>query len=386
VGSIEIESVSKVYGNQVLAVDDLSLSIHDGEFMVLVGPSGCGKTTLLRMIAGLETITEGELSIAGQNVTEVAPSKRDIAMVFQNYALYPHMTVRDNLGFSLKMARRPKAEIKTRVEEVASLLALDGLLERKPKALSGGQRQRVAMGRAMVRQPSAYLMDEPLSNLDAKLRVTLRAELAKLHTRLGVTTVYVTHDQVEAMTLGQRVAIMSRGRLLQCGTPEELFETPASTFVAAFMGSPGMNLLQSTISQGEVTLGTTKIRIPEKFGRMKDGPVTLGVRPGDFEIVGPHVDPEHPRLTAVASGVENLGSERRVYVEIPGRPAVVESTGESSDDEDEPGANLLTDQDHTVIVASVRPSAQVAVGDQVELAIDSSSIHLFGADSGEALR
>jgi multiple sugar transport system ATP-binding protein len=385
VGSIEIESVSKVYGNEVLAVDDLSLSIRDGEFMVLVGPSGCGKTTLLRMIAGLETITEGDLVIAGQNVIGVAPSKRDIAMVFQNYALYPHMTVRDNLGFSLKMARRPKAEIAARVEEVADLLALDGLLERKPKALSGGQRQRVAMGRAMVRQPSAFLMDEPLSNLDAKLRVTLRAELAKLHSRLGVTTVYVTHDQVEAMTLGQRVAIMSGGRLLQCGTPEELFESPASTFVAAFMGSPGMNLVQSTISGGEVTLGTTKIKVPARFGRMKDGPVTLGIRPSDFEVAGPQVDPADPCVTAVAASVENLGSERRIYVEIPGRAAEVESTA-GKDEEDEPGADVLTDRDHTVIVASVRPSARVAAGDRVELAIDSSCIHLFAADSGEALR
>src|SRR5213596_2841634 len=250
---IVLEGVSKVFASDVVAVDDLSLEIGDGEFMVLVGPSGCGKSTILRILAGLEEVTAGEVYIDGKQVTDLPPKQRDVAMVFQNYALYPHMSVEQNLGFGLKLRKTPKVEIKRRVDDVAKILGLDPLLKRKPAALSGGQRQRVAMGRAMVREPRAFLMDEPLSNLDAKLRVSIRAELARLHDRLGVTTVYVTHDQVEAMTLGQRVAVMREGVLQQCDTPQNLFLHPANLFVAAFMGSPSMNLVDATVRGGRVS-------------------------------------------------------------------------------------------------------------------------------------
>jgi multiple sugar transport system ATP-binding protein len=239
---IELQHLTKVYAGDVTAVDDVSLDIGDGEFMVLVGPSGCGKSTLLRMIAGLEDVTEGQISIGGADVTELAPRRRDIAMVFQSYALYPHMSVRKNIGYGLKVRRTPKDEARRRVDEVAELLGLEDLLERKPAQLSGGQRQRVAMGRAIVREPKAFLMDEPLSNLDAKLRVGMRTSLAQLHARLGVTTIYVTHDQTEAMTLGQRVAVMRDGHVLQVDTPQTLYSRPADLFVAGFIGTPSMNL------------------------------------------------------------------------------------------------------------------------------------------------
>ena len=249
--SIEIDAVTKVYGNGFLAVDDISLTVRDGEFMVLVGPSGCGKSTLLRMIAGLEEVTAGAISIGGADVTELAPRHRDIAMVFQSYALYPHMTVRQNMGYGLKVRKAPKEEAKRRVEEVAELLGLTEMLDRKPVQLSGGQRQRVAMGRAIVREPQAFLMDEPLSNLDAKLRVGMRASLAQLHARLGVTTVYVTHDQTEAMTLGKRVAVLRDGKVEQVAEPQVLYASPANLFVAAFIGSPAMNLVEATVANDD---------------------------------------------------------------------------------------------------------------------------------------
>src|SRR3954453_11854238 len=258
--SIEIGGVTKVYGNGFLAVDDISLAVRDGEFMVLVGPSGCGKSTLLRMIAGLEEVTAGAISIGGTDVTELAPRHRDIAMVFQSYALYPHMTVRQNLGYGLKVRKAPKEDARRRVEEVAALLGLTEMLDRKPVQLSGGQRQRVAMGRAIVREPQAFLMDEPLSNLDAKLRVGMRASLAQLHGRLGVTTVYVTHDQTEAMTLGQRVAVMRDGHILQADTPQRLYREPADLFVAGFIGTPAMNLVEALIEDGEARFG--RYRVP----------------------------------------------------------------------------------------------------------------------------
>ena len=259
---ISLDEVTKVYPNGVKAVDELSLDIAEGEFCVLVGPSGCGKSTLLRMIAGLEDVTYGDISIGGVDVTEMPPQERDIAMVFQNYALYPHMTVRQNLAFGLKLQKLPKAEWRRRVEEVAKTLGLDELLDRKPSALSGGQRQRVAMGRAIVREPKAFLMDEPLSNLDAKLRVSMRAELARLHERLGVTTVYVTHDQVEAMTLGQRVAVLRDGLLQQFDTPQNLFHHPVNLFVAAFIGSPAMNLIDAEVADGRVSFADISFDLP----------------------------------------------------------------------------------------------------------------------------
>src|SRR5438874_1160192 len=258
--AITLEHMTKEFAGGVTAVDDVSLTIEDGEFMVLVGPSGCGKSTLLRMIAGLEEVTDGTISIGGRDVTDLAPPDRDIAMVFQNYALYPHMNVSQNLGFGLSVRHTPKTEIKRRVDEVATLLGLDGLLDRKPAHLSGGQRQRVAMGRAIIREPVAFLMDEPLSNLDAKLRVGMRASLAQLHARLSVTSVYVTHDQTEAMTLGQRVAVMRDGRIVQVGAPQRLFQAPADLFVAAFIGSPSMNLVEGKVEGDTIAFG--QFRVP----------------------------------------------------------------------------------------------------------------------------
>ena len=274
--AIELERVTKVFSGGVVAVDDVSLRIEDGEFMVLVGPSGCGKSTLLRAIAGLEDITSGAILIGGRDVTDLAPRHRDIAMVFQSYALYPHMSVRQNLGYGLKVRRAPRAEVKRRVDEVAKLLGLDDLLERKPAQLSGGQRQRVAMGRAIVREPQAFLMDEPLSNLDAKLRVGMRASLAQLHQALGVTTVYVTHDQVEAMTLGQRVAVMRDGRVLQVDAPQHLYEQPQDLFVAGFIGSPAMNLGEAEgHGAGHAAMAATAMRVVNAIPYVVDAPAGL---------------------------------------------------------------------------------------------------------------
>ncbi len=261
---VQLQGVTKLFDGGVRAVDAVELDIADGEFMVLVGPSGCGKSTLLRLIAGLEEVSSGTIRLGGQDVTNVLERDRDIAMVFQNYALYPHMTVRRNLGFALRLRRVPAAERDRRVEEVARILGLEQLMDRKPAALSGGQRQRVAMGRAMVREPAAFLMDEPLSNLDAKLRVAMRAELARLHERLGVTTIYVTHDQVEAMTLGQRVAVLRDGLLQQCGPPEELYDHPVNLFVAAFIGSPAMNLVAGEVRAGAVSFAGHALPLPER--------------------------------------------------------------------------------------------------------------------------
>src|SRR5437667_2375623 len=281
--AITLEHVTKEFAAGVVAVDDVNLTIEDGEFMVLVGPSGCGKSTLLRMIAGLEEITDGMIFIADRDVTELAPPERDIAMVFQNYALYPHMNVRENLGFGLSVRRTPKPEIVRRVTDVAALLGLQELLDRKPAQLSGGQRQRVAMGRAIIREPKAYLMDEPLSNLDAKLRVGMRASLAQLHARLSVTSIYVTHDQTEAMTLGQRVAVMRDGRIVQVDVPQRLYEAPRDLFVAAFIGSPSMNLVEATVDGDAVAFGQFRIPLDPVRRPSRDvDRVILGVRPEAF--------------------------------------------------------------------------------------------------------
>ncbi len=293
---ITLDGVSKVFAGGVQAVDNVSLEIGDGEFMVLVGPSGCGKTTILRMVAGLEEVTDGEIAIGDRVVTDLAPKDRDIAMVFQNYALYPHMTVEQNLGFGLKLRKTPKVEIKRRVDDVAHILGLDPLLKRKPAALSGGQRQRVAMGRAMVREPRAFLMDEPLSNLDAKLRVQMRAELARLRDRLKTTTVYVTHDQVEAMTLGDRVAVMRDGVLQQCDTPQNLFKFPVNLFVAAFIGSPAMNLVEAKVTGGNVEFAGFSLPAPPREGlaAYEGRSVILGIRPSDFDDAALGRDPDLP--------------------------------------------------------------------------------------------
>jgi multiple sugar transport system ATP-binding protein len=313
---IVLDEVTKIYSNGVKAVDAVELEIADGEFMVLVGPSGCGKSTLLRMIAGLEEVSEGAISIGDRDVTEMPPQQRDIAMVFQDYALYPHMTVRENLAYGLKLKKMPKPEWQRRVEQVAQTLGLDGLLDRKPAKLSGGQRQRVAMGRAIVREPQAFLMDEPLSNLDARLRVSMRAELSKLHDRLGVTTVYVTHDQVEAMTLGQRVAVLRDGILQQVDRPQELYHRPTNLFVAAFIGSPSMNLVEADLEGDEVHFAGHVLRFPDGLRPVgAPGRIVLGIRPTDFE----HAEgaaPDLPRMRIQADVVEDLGAESHVIFTI----------------------------------------------------------------------
>src|SRR5690242_9394913 len=325
VAEIVLDNVSKVFSGGVVAVDGVSLEIASGEFLVLVGPSGCGKSTLLRMIAGLEEATDGTISIGGEDVTDLPPRSRDIAMVFQSYALYPHMTVRQNLGYGLKARRTPKDEIGTRVGDVADLLGLGDLLDRRPAQLSGGQRQRVAMGRAIVRQPQAFLLDEPLSNLDAKLRVGMRASLAQLHQRLGVTTVYVTHDQTEAMTLGQRVAVMRDGHILQCDSPHELYARPNDLFIAAFIGSPAMNLVEAfpdgeTIRFGQFTLPAPRVPRSDR--------VVLGIRPEAFSIGNPAL----PTIEVRVEVVEDLGSEMHVFFRVDAQPITAELLESASDE------------------------------------------------------
>ena len=376
---IELTHVSKVFSGDVLAIDDVSLRIEHGEFIALVGPSGCGKSTLLRSIAGLEEVTSGEIAIGGRDVTDLAPRHRDIAMVFQSYALYPHMSVRQNLGYGLKVRRTPKQETRRRVEEIAALLDLTELLERKPSQLSGGQRQRVAMGRAIARQPQAFLMDEPLSNLDAKLRVGMRAALAQLHQQLGVTTVYVTHDQVEAMTLGQRVAVMKDGRILQVDTPQVLYEQPRDLFVAGFIGSPAMNLVEATIAGGEVVFG--QFRAPLDPGRRPrdDGPVILGIRPEAFEDAA-FAALDLPTLDVTAVVLEELGSDAHVFFRVDAERAVsgaLETEGQEAVD-------LVVDRG-SLLNARVDPRTTTRVGDDVRLAVDPSRFHFFDAASGESL-
>ncbi len=308
---VEYRHATRIYpGTTTAAVAALDLEIMDGEFMVLVGPSGSGKSTALRMLAGLEAVDEGQIMIGDRDVTDVQPKDRDIAMVFQNYALYPHMTVAENIGFHLKIKKRPKAEIKERVLEAAKLLDLEPYLDRKPARLSGGQRQRVAMGRAIVRQPQVFLMDEPLSNLDAKLRVATRTQIASLQRRLGVTTVYVTHDQVEAMTMGDRVAVLKDGLLQQCDTPRALFDHPVNVFVAGFMGSPAMNLLELTVNEGGAQLAHTAMPLaPAQRAALTGDRLTLGVRPEGWEIV-----PPSEGVAASVEVVEELGSDSYAYV------------------------------------------------------------------------
>src|SRR3954464_7033502 len=319
---IVLDTVTKRFSGNVIAVNDVSLEIGDGEFMVLVGPSGCGKSTLLRMIAGLEEVTDGEISIGDRIVTDLPPKSRDIAMVFQNYALYPHMTVEQNLGFGLKLRKTPKNEIRRRVDDAARILGLEQLLKRKPAALSGGQRQRVAMGRAMVREPQAFLMDEPLSNLDAKLRVQMRAELARLRDRLRTTTVYVTHDQIEAMTLGDRVAVLRDGVLQQVDRPQNLFNRPANLFVAAFIGSPSMNLVEAKVEERAVSFGEHRLPLPAglSLDHYEGRTVILGIRPSDFEDADFSRRSDLPVIQAVVDVTEELGSEVNVHFTLDCAP------------------------------------------------------------------
>jgi multiple sugar transport system ATP-binding protein len=370
--AIRLSDVRKSFGS-VTAVDDVSLEIADGEFLVLVGPSGCGKSTLLRMLAGLEEVTSGRIEIGDRDVTDLAPRSRDIAMVFQTYALYPHMTVRQNMGYGLKARRTPKAEIARRVDEVAELLGLADLLERKPAQLSGGQRQRVAMGRAIVRQPQAFLLDEPLSNLDAKLRVGMRASLAQLHQRLGVTTVYVTHDQTEAMTLGQRVAVMRDGKILQCDRPQELYARPNNLFIAAFIGSPAMNLVEATYDDGAVCFG--QYRVPVATPPPADRFV-LGIRPESFEDAA--FAPGLPTIRVQVSVLEELGSDAHVFFNVDAAPMTAEVLEAASEQGLLPGEGAL-------FTARVDARTSARVGASFELAVDPGRFHYYDPAGGERL-
>ena len=375
---IALDRVTKTFPNGFLAVRDLSLAIEDGEFIVLVGASGCGKTTLLRLIAGLEEATEGRILIGEKDVTDRPPRQRDVAMVFQSYALYPHMNVRQNLGYGLKVRRIAKREARRRVEHVAQLLGLSELLDRRPAQLSGGQRQRVAMGRAIVREPKAFLMDEPLSNLDAKLRVGMRASLSELHARLGVTTVYVTHDQVEAMTLGQRVAVMREGRILQIDRPQKLYEEPQDLFVAAFIGSPAMNLVEARIDGNEVVFGQFRLPLdPERRPARAAGKLVLGIRPESFEDAA-FAPSGLPTMDVSVAVLEELGADSHAFFRVDA-PRITAELLEAREE-----ATLLAEPT-ALFSARVDPRTRAEVGESLELAVDPSRFHFFDPESGTSL-
>jgi len=376
--TIVLENVSKVFPGGVRAVDDVSLAVASGAFLVLVGPSGCGKTTMLRMIAGLEEVTHGTISIGGKDVTDAAPRHRDVAVVFQNYALYPHMTVRENLGYGLKVRGTPKSEIRRRVLEASKLLGLEDLLKRRPSALSGGQRQRVAMGRAIVREPAAFLMDEPLSNLDAKLRVTMRSELARLHARLGVTTVFVTHDQVEAMTLGQRVAVMRDGKIQQIDAPHVLYAEPANLFVAAFIGSPSMNLVHARVRAGVLQFG--QFRVPFASEMDLDEAI-VGIRPEHFQDAD-FSDPKLPQIEVEPAVLEDLGAEVHLLFPVDAPRVDRAETRQAADDEDD---KLISDDDRAMLIARVDPRTGAKRGHPTRLTVDPSRFHFFEPATGERL-
>jgi multiple sugar transport system ATP-binding protein len=387
VAGIGLERVTKVYPGDVLAVDDLSLDIGDGEFMVLVGPSGCGKSTVLRLVAGLEEVTDGEIRIGERDVTDLRPKERDIAMVFQNYALYPHMTVRENIEFGLKLRRTAKDERDRRVLEAARILELEPLLDRRPGALSGGQRQRVAMGRAMVREPKAFLMDEPLSNLDAKLRVQMRTQLARLRDRLQTTTIYVTHDQVEAMTLGDRVAVLRDGILQQVDTPQTLFATPANLFVAAFIGSPSMNLVHATIEDGAAAFAGFRVPLPSDAGLAEYAgkSVVLGVRPSDFEDADVWGDRGLPTIEVTADVTEDLGSEVHVVFTVDAPPVITEETVAAARVDEVVDADEAPLGGRSEFVAEVDARTTARAGRHVRLSLDPARFHFFDPDSGRAV-
>jgi len=379
--TVDLEQVNKVYPNGFHAVKDLNLDVAEGEFMVLVGPSGCGKTTALRMVAGLEDITSGSLKIAGKEVNDVTPKDRDIAMVFQNYALYPHMTVAENIGFALKLRKLPKAEIDAKVKETGEILGLTEWLDRKPGQLSGGQRQRVAMGRAIVREPSVFLMDEPLSNLDAKLRVQMRAEVQRIQRRIGVATIYVTHDQIEAMTMGDRVAVLRAGILQQCDTPQTLYDRPDNIFVAAFIGSPAMNLYEATVGEGarSLMLGSQQILLPVSVSTAHPG---LAAHAGKQVVVG--LRPEHlpadvdghtgPTLVGDVDLVEALGSELVVHFTLDATR--VRAEGAVEEDATERSGEG---------VARVDPKTPVKAGDRITFDVDIDGMQFFDAETGAAI-
>jgi len=385
---IVLDGVTKVFPDGYEAVKDMDLDVADGEFMILVGPSGCGKSTALRMIAGLEDISSGELKIGGEQVNDRAPKDRDVAMVFQNYALYPHMTVRENMGFALKLAGTDKGEIDEKVEAAARTLDLTQHLDRRPANLSGGQRQRVAMGRAIVRDPKAFLMDEPLSNLDAKLRVQMRTEVARLQSKLETTTVYVTHDQTEAMTLGDRVAVMRAGVLQQVGTPAELYDNPKNLFVAGFIGSPAMNFMPAELSGGKVELPIGAADLSDDVAGGHDGPVVAGLRPESFEdaeLVGDLPQERGIVFEAEIDLVESLGSDLFAYFHV-------ESAGVQSDQLADVIADRLEEtgapeqrEGHEQLVARLEPTSKVKRRDTAKLWADTAKLHLFDPESGENL-
>jgi multiple sugar transport system ATP-binding protein len=394
---IVIDRISKVYADGTTAVSDLSLDIRDGEFVVLVGPSGCGKTTALRMIAGLEGISGGTLSIDDRVVNNVPPKERDIAMVFQNYALYPHMTVYDNMAFGLKLRKLAKSEIDRRVREAADILGLDEFLQRKPKALSGGQRQRVAMGRAIVREPKAFLMDEPLSNLDAKLRVQMRSEIARIQHDLNVTTVYVTHDQVEAMTMGDRVAVIRKGVLQQVDTPQFLYDHPANLFVAGFIGSPAMNMVQATLAlsngSASVEFGGFRLAVPEEVIAAHPGvkafdgkPIVLGLRPEDIEDAAlvPDAPPDR-RIRSVVDIREALGADVVVHFNVQAPVVITEDVKELAHDVGQEALEAVEQQaqaGQSEFLARLSPRTKAAKGEQIELVVDVARMNFFDPETG----
>ena len=394
---IRFDDVTKQFEDGTLAVDRLDLAIHDGEFMVLVGPSGCGKTTSLRMVAGLEDLTSGEIRIGGEVVNDLPAKRRDIAMVFQNYALYPHMSVAQNMGFGLRLRNVPKADRDRRVQQAAAVLDLTDLLDRRPKQLSGGQRQRVAMGRAIVREPRAFLMDEPLSNLDAKLRVQMRAEIARIQRRLRVTTLYVTHDQVEAMTMGDRVAVMRKGILQQVASPTELYESPTNLFVAGFIGSPAMNLIEAVVhvvdESVRVEVGSQSLLLDPSLVRARpsvrdyDGQtVALGLRPEHLQDVAFTAGvPIERRITARVEMVESLGSDVMVHGSITARPVRSDDLRELADDVDAVARTDLLRSTTTTVIARCDPRSPARAGDVMALAVDTSRAQLFDLATSAAI-
>ncbi len=382
---IVLEGITKTFGD-VVAVNNVDLTVADGDFMVLVGPSGCGKSTILRMLAGLEEVTAGEIWIDGEQVTDLEPKHRDIAMVFQNYALYPHMSVEQNLAFGLKLRHTPKEERTRRVHEAAEILGLESLLHRRPAELSGGQRQRVAIGRAMVREPKAFLMDEPLSNLDAKLRVHMRAELQRLHERLGTTTVYVTHDQVEAMTLGTRVAVLRDGLLQQVDTPHNLYRHPANLFVAAFIGSPPMNLVEATVHGDEVSFAGFTMPIPAGTLADRDGDtVILGIRPSDLEDSSLWRGEDLPVIEVQTDVIEELGSEVNVIFRVDAPPVATEELRAATDEEGEEILLMVEETPAATFCARVDARTTAAPGERIRLTLDPSRFHYFDPATGLAI-